>query len=195
MASNTTRLDLLKKNPVTDGNDTFNIETMLNENWDKIDKRAALINPITGKLLPGQENAVDTSGLATKQELQAETQARVAHQANYLSHTGYATATGSANAYIATLTPALSTYQEGVSLRLKINVTNTGASTINVNGLGAKAIKKADGTDINVGQLKAGGIYDLVYNGVNFQLRSGGSDLSDEDMVKFITSINGILSS
>lgn len=37
MASHTPNLDLLKKDPVTDGNDTFNIETMLNENWDKID--------------------------------------------------------------------------------------------------------------------------------------------------------------
>ncbi|MEW4368507.1 phage tail protein [Paenibacillus kandeliae] len=37
MASNTPNLNLLKKNPATDGNDTFNIETMLNENWDKID--------------------------------------------------------------------------------------------------------------------------------------------------------------
>lgn len=37
MASHTPNLDLLKKNPATDGNDTFNIETMLNENWEKID--------------------------------------------------------------------------------------------------------------------------------------------------------------
>lgn len=37
MASKTPNLDLLKKDPVADGNDTFNIETMLNENWDKID--------------------------------------------------------------------------------------------------------------------------------------------------------------
>lgn len=37
MSSNTTNLGLLKKNPTTDGSDTFNIETMLNENWDKID--------------------------------------------------------------------------------------------------------------------------------------------------------------
>lgn len=37
MASNTPNLNLLKKDPVTDGNDTFNIQTMLNENWDKID--------------------------------------------------------------------------------------------------------------------------------------------------------------
>lgn len=37
MASNTPNLGLLKKDPMTDGNETFNIETMLNENWDKID--------------------------------------------------------------------------------------------------------------------------------------------------------------
>lgn len=37
MASNTEHLNLLKKDPVADGNETFNIETMLNENWDKID--------------------------------------------------------------------------------------------------------------------------------------------------------------
>ncbi|MNW48907.1 hypothetical protein D3C74_262980 [compost metagenome] len=36
MALNTLNLDLLKKDPVTDGNDTFNIQTMLNDNWDKI---------------------------------------------------------------------------------------------------------------------------------------------------------------
>lgn len=37
MASNTPNLNLLKKNPATDGNDLFDINTMLNDNWDKID--------------------------------------------------------------------------------------------------------------------------------------------------------------
>ena len=37
MANNTPNLNLLKKDPVTDGNDTFNIQTMMNDNWDKID--------------------------------------------------------------------------------------------------------------------------------------------------------------
>ena len=38
MATNTPHLNLLKKDVVTDGHETFNIETLLNENWDKIDK-------------------------------------------------------------------------------------------------------------------------------------------------------------
>lgn len=37
MAENTPNLALYLKNPLTDGNDTFNIETMLNENFRKID--------------------------------------------------------------------------------------------------------------------------------------------------------------
>ncbi|GIN71120.1 hypothetical protein J14TS2_15950 [Bacillus sp. J14TS2] len=40
MASNTERFDLLKKDPAVDGKDTFNIETMLNDNWDKLEKAA-----------------------------------------------------------------------------------------------------------------------------------------------------------
>ncbi|OAS17154.1 hypothetical protein [Paenibacillus oryzisoli] len=37
MSSTTTNVGLYKKNPSTDGNDTFDINTMLNDNWDKID--------------------------------------------------------------------------------------------------------------------------------------------------------------
>ena len=40
MATYTQTLQLLKKDPVMDGTDTFNIETMLNENWDKLDAHA-----------------------------------------------------------------------------------------------------------------------------------------------------------
>jgi len=41
MSEYTTNLNLLKKNPETDGNDYFNIQTMLNDNWDKIDAGVA----------------------------------------------------------------------------------------------------------------------------------------------------------
>lgn len=41
MSSYTSNLNLLKKDPTTDGNDTFNIKTMLNDNWDKIDNTVA----------------------------------------------------------------------------------------------------------------------------------------------------------
>ena len=37
MASNTSNLGLYKKDPVADAGDTFNVQTMMNDNWDKID--------------------------------------------------------------------------------------------------------------------------------------------------------------
>jgi hypothetical protein len=58
-----------------------------------------------------------------------------------------------------------------MAVAVKINVDNTGPSTINVNGLGAKAIKKPNGNDVSAGNLKAGSIYTLRYNGVNFILQ------------------------
>lgn len=41
MSDYTTNLNLLKKDPEADGNDYFNIQTMLNDNWDKIDAGVA----------------------------------------------------------------------------------------------------------------------------------------------------------
>lgn len=47
MASNTPAIGLYKKDPVADANTNFNITTMLNENWDKIDE--ALGRPFFAK--------------------------------------------------------------------------------------------------------------------------------------------------
>ena len=71
MASYTEHLNLLKKDPVADGADTFNIETMLNGNWDKIDAAkgktdAALSNKVNvPTALPSDTdlNTVTTPGL------------------------------------------------------------------------------------------------------------------------------------
>ena len=40
MPTNTTKLQLYKADPLTDGSNTFNLETMLNDNWDKVDEFA-----------------------------------------------------------------------------------------------------------------------------------------------------------
>ncbi|MGO4268518.1 hypothetical protein AB4Z22_01525, partial [Paenibacillus sp. TAF58] len=58
MSSTTTNIALYKKNPSTDGNDTFDINTMLNDNWDKIDAKigaevAASPAPTAVKLVNG----------------------------------------------------------------------------------------------------------------------------------------------
>lgn len=59
MAENTPNLGLYKANPVTDENDTFNVDTMLNENWDKVDA--------------GVKAAEDNSKTYTDQQVEAVT--------------------------------------------------------------------------------------------------------------------------
>lgn len=51
MASNTKNLDLLMKNPSTDGADAFNVQTMLNENWQKIDNNAGTVAQTLANIL------------------------------------------------------------------------------------------------------------------------------------------------
>ena len=48
---------------------------------------------------------------------------------------------GSANAYTLSF-PGVFSYSNGISVTFKSNFANTSAATINVNGLGAKALKK-----------------------------------------------------
>lgn len=72
MASNTQNLNLYKKNPDTDGADTFNVRTMLNENWDKIDLFAGTVNtalPGLAKITSGSYVGTGTSGSANPNEL------------------------------------------------------------------------------------------------------------------------------
>lgn len=57
MASYTSNLNLLKKDPVVDGSDTFNIETMLNDNWDKIDAAVAAKQDI---MTPASNTEIDS---------------------------------------------------------------------------------------------------------------------------------------
>lgn len=97
----------------------------------------------------------------------------IRHQADYTLQVPYAVATGTVNTYSAILNPAPSNLVNGLAVAVKIPVDSTGASTINVNGLGAKTIKKANGT--NVTNLKKDGIYTLRYDGVNFILQGEGA--------------------
>jgi len=96
---------------------------------------------------------------------------------------GYGTATGT-NTKAITLSPAPSSYYEGLCFAFKNSTENTGAVTINVNGLGAKSVKKPNGNDLVAGNLKAGSVYTVRYNGTNFILQ--GSDSSGDAMPEHV---------
>lgn len=82
----------------------------------------------------------------------------------YADFGGTGTVGGSANAV--TLTTA-STYQAlatGVVVTLKAASANTGAATLNVDGLGAKAIRLSGDTALSGSEMLANGIYTLRYD-------------------------------
>lgn len=89
----------------------------------------------------------------------------------------YASDSGSANAYAITLSPALSANITGMPIRFKAANTNTGTSTLNVNGIGTVAIKKNVSTALAAGDIVSGQIVTVVYDGTNFQLMNNGQSV------------------
>lgn len=97
----------------------------------------------------------------------------------------YAVDTGTANAKVVALLPVPDAYTAGMHFFFLNATANTGATTINANALGAKSIKKEGDAALVDGDLKVNHIYELVYDGTNFQL-------VDEQEVKFSQIINGL---
>lgn len=92
-----------------------------------------------------------------------------------------APATGAANVYTATLSPAPTAYAVGQIVFLKIATANTGAATFNVNGLGAVSIKKWSSgalAALSSGDLPVGFEAILAYDGTQFQLLNAPPSLS-----------------
>ncbi|OES45800.1 hypothetical protein [Domibacillus iocasae] len=263
MTSNTPRLGLLKKDPVADGNQTFDLKTMVNDNWEKIDEKVVLkaeeeirqienigfgvqtglnvlasvtpdmnihvqpgviympdgkrfdytavktitvsaadatnprkdivfvaaagtiqhaagvpaaspVEPVlpAGAFLlrvvdvPAGNTAIEQAQLIDKRKMMKSLdnldQEVTTHLADYVKHPGTATTINTGNEYAITLDPAPTAYTNRMGIVITVNADSTGAATLNVNGLGAKAIKKANGNDVT--NLKANGIYTVRYN-------------------------------
>jgi|GEM_PF-4782702 len=87
---------------------------------------------------------------------------------NYNRSNAIYTTTGTGNAYILTWEGAPLAYVKGEKLAFFADRANTGAATLNINGLGAKAIIMPDGSALTASQIKAGRIVEVAYNGVSF---------------------------
>ncbi len=83
--------------------------------------------------------------------------------------TNYMTVTGT-DTVLGTYTQPLSAYIAGLTLTFIGAAANTGAATLNVNNLGAKAITKNGTTALVANDIKSGKIALVVYDGTRFQL-------------------------
>lgn len=85
----------------------------------------------------------------------------------------YVADTGVADAYVLTMVPAITAYKTGQIFSFKAANTNTTTSTLNINGLGVKTIKKGIGsTNLSAGDITTGQIVVVIYDGTNFQMIS-----------------------
>ncbi len=86
----------------------------------------------------------------------------------------YAIDTGATNAYVVTL--GLTALVSGLMLAFKATNSNSGASTINVDGLGVKNIYKGSASGpvvLTSGDIVANNVYVVVYDGTQYQLAGG----------------------
>jgi hypothetical protein len=83
------------------------------------------------------------------------------------------TDTGAANAYVITFAagqPIPAAYTTGMVVKFAALHANTGASTVNVNGLGVVSIYRASGVAVASGDIVSGQILELTYDGTHFQM-------------------------
>jgi hypothetical protein len=76
---------------------------------------------------------------------------------------GKAVSGGAADVQTLTTGLSLSAYQQGLLMGFEAGFTNTGATTMNVDGLGAKSVKTPAGAALTAGMITAGGIYLMAY--------------------------------
>jgi hypothetical protein len=97
----------------------------------------------------------------------------------YADTNGTLATTGSANAYLLAPNRTISAVAAGDAFLVKANHANTGAATLNVSSLGAKAIVLPSGAALAGGEIQADGIYLVAYDGTSFQLLGASSGSLD----------------
>lgn len=147
---------------------------------DKMDNELdGMATGISACLAKNGENAatadLDIGGFRLKQ---VATATAVGDALNWLDSlkVNYAADTGAADAYVITPSPVITAYATGQMFCFFASATNTGASTLNVNSKGAKAIQ-INGAALSAGDITQDSLVTVVYDGTQFQMlpQSSGS--------------------
>ena len=85
----------------------------------------------------------------------------------------YGESSGLVNAYTIRMNPTVTAYTTGMEVTFKPIITNTGPSTVNIDGVGIKSIRTQYGVDVVANDIAAHALVTLRYNGEHFIVTSG----------------------
>ncbi len=86
--------------------------------------------------------------------------------------------TGSANTYVINPSPALTQLIGGMPFSFSAANSNTGASTLDISGLGAKPIVLPNGVALAGGEIVGGQMVTVIWDGLHFQMVSEAANLA-----------------
>src|SRR5262245_52208629 len=117
------------------------------------------------------DSAINWQEFQTRASVNNSSRSELAAHAKHRNQlNGSIVTTGSANAQAFLSGNTYTTVPTGMVVRLKVGsgLTNTGQMTLNMDGIGAVAVKTADGVDCLGGEFVQNGYVDLLYNGTNW---------------------------
>lgn len=167
--TNTLQLFYLAQEAIDDASERLSLALDGSGNWDTLSKQ------FVNTPAPTQNDHV-----ATKAYVDAKTNLQMNH---------YATSSGTVDAYALTTGDSLTSVAEGTGFIFKSLGANTGAVTINIDGIGAVALKKKGGAALTGGELPAvGGMIEVINDGTDYELKSPDGETSRE--VAFLAEVN-----
>ncbi|MCT4597477.1 MAG: hypothetical protein N4A50_06315 [Vallitalea sp.] len=180
MGNYTSKLNLYKIDPVKDGDETFEIKTMLNDNWDKVDNK---VKSMSDKL----DNVEDDANNYTHPADHSADMITVSDVGNNFSSGNVEDVLGEVGASLSAIAnvivadgtdtaitlniPNVTDYRTNMKLTFIAKANNNGnATTININNKDAKNLYKPNTT--TAPNLKTGKPYTVYYDGTNFFLQA-----------------------
>ncbi len=151
--------------PAATHEEALDRSTMINQQQQEQLDRAVLV-PV-GTTTDPEELLAEIEANAATAEAAADT--ATAAVGSLVYYWG-ATVGGTADAITLTPSPAILLYSAGMRFAFLATGTNTGATTVNISGLGAKSVKTLLGATLAAGDITSGNVYSMTYDGTNFRI-------------------------
>lgn len=170
------------------GSGTFNINSAGQPVVSGTVISSTAFNALTSDLATGLTTALTKDGQTTPTanitlggykitNLAAGTAAADAVRFDQLTSAGVPliTVAGTANAITGTITPSLTVYTTGGVFSFVVGSTNTAAVTLNIDGVGVKSVTRTGSVALVAGDMVAGQVVLVEYDGTQFQLINGNN--------------------